>query len=166
MGAEKSLRSLLQDNKPVVKVRTSSTVADLARLLEARRVGSAVVIDEGNHIAGIVSERDVVRKVVARNVDPTETTVAEIMSTRLVTCPASASLEEAQKLMAFHGIRHLPVVEQGRIAGVISIRDVLTDQLNKFKDIVSVQSELINSLEQNYPGISQIKKDTSGRVVI
>lgn len=166
MDAGKSLRSLLSDDRPVIKVRASASVSELATLLEARRVGSAVVIDDANHLAGIVSERDIVRKVVARNADPAQTTVAEIMSTQLITCPASASLEEAQKTMAFHGIRHLPVIDKGKVAGVISIRDVLTDQLDKFKDIVSVQSALIQSLEQSHPGISQIKKDTSGRVVI
>ena len=106
-------------------VRTISadgTMAEAAGLLHGARISSVVVLEDGRP-TGIVTERDVVR-LVAEGGDPLIATVGQRMSTELATVAPGAALQDAVKVMAERGIRHLPVTDGGRLVGIVSIRDL------------------------------------------
>ncbi len=106
-----------------VKTATpDATFAEVARLLHDNRISSVVVM-EGDRLAGIVTERDVVN-MVAEGVDPREISIGDRMTRDLDTVESRTDIAEAAEHMARLQIRHLPVVERGSVAGIISIRDL------------------------------------------
>lgn len=108
--------------KDVKTADASQTFADVASVLRDNKISSVIVMGNGEP-AGIVTERDIVN-LVAEGTDPTKAKVGERMTTDLATVGPGADITEAARIMADRGIRHLPVVERGKLAGVISIRDL------------------------------------------
>jgi CBS domain-containing protein len=105
-------------------VETSTPVVEAARLMKSEDVGSLPVLD-GERLVGMVTDRDIVLRVVAEGKDAESTTVAEIASTDLVTVDPQQELDEALRLMAQHQVRRLPVVEEdGRLVGILAQADV------------------------------------------
>ena len=105
-------------------VESSTSVAEAARLLKDVDVGSLPIVDEGR-LVGMVTDRDIVTRVVAEGKDVGSTTVGEIASKELVTVDPQQNLDEALRLMAQHQIRRLPVVEEdGRLVGILAQADV------------------------------------------
>ena len=110
--------------KDVVTVRPEATVRELLALLAEHNIGAAVVSTDGTSVDGIVSERDIVRKLHGNDAT-LGATVADIMTSDVRTCDISSSLDEVRNTMTEGRFRHLPVVEEGRLVGVISIGDVV-----------------------------------------
>ncbi len=114
----------------VMMRRTLRTISPDATLLEAAtlmrdgKVG-ALLVHEGGHYSGVVSESDLVRKGMAESISTQETLVRAVMSSPLVSIDCASSAHEASEKMAEHGIRHLAISEDGRIVGIISVRDLL-----------------------------------------
>lgn len=108
----------------VVTIRPDATVRELLALLANHNIGAAVVSSDGTTVDGIVSERDIVRRL---NGDEGALgdTVAQIMTSEVKTCDASSSLDDVRKTMTEGRFRHLPVCEDGNLVGVISIGDVV-----------------------------------------
>lgn len=104
-------------------VATSATAGEAARLMREHDVGSLPVV-HNDRIVGVVSDRDLVVRVIATGLDPDTTPIVEVASDRPVTVEASADLDEALHLMAQHQVRRLPVVEDDRLVGVIAQADV------------------------------------------
>jgi CBS domain-containing protein len=105
-------------------VEPSTTVVEAARLMRSEDVGSLPVV-EGHRLVGIVTDRDIVLRVVAEGKDPQSTTVSEIVSGDLVTVEPDQDLDEALRLMARHQVRRLPVVDDGdRLVGIVAQADV------------------------------------------
>lgn len=114
----------------VCTVKRTDSVHNLAKKLVEYGVGSAVVIDN-NHPVGIVTEKDLISKVVARNKVPSKVTVEEIMSQPLITISPNTSLREAARIMMKRGIRRLPVVNNnGELVGIITDNDILSVSLD------------------------------------
>jgi CBS domain-containing protein len=103
-------------------VSSGDTVAETAKLLSQRRI-SSVVVKDGDAVVGIVTERDIVHAV-ADGVDPKATSVGERMTKDLATVDRKTDVADAAKLMAERRIRHLPVLDKGSLAGIVSIRDL------------------------------------------
>jgi CBS domain-containing protein len=110
--------------KDVVTIRPDATVRDLLALLAQYNIGAAVVSGDGTTVDGIVSERDIVRRLNVNDAGLGDT-VAQIMTSDVHTCETSSSLDEVRKTMTEGRFRHLPVVEGGRLVGVISIGDIV-----------------------------------------
>jgi uncharacterized membrane protein len=108
-------------HRDVVTVDSGMTFADAAKIMRHRKI-SALIIKSGASPVGIVTERDCVT-LLAEDVDPASTTLGTHMSTDLVTCSSDTDISEASRLMADHEIRHLPVVDNGSLVGIISMRD-------------------------------------------
>jgi len=108
----------------VVTIRPDATVRDLLALLAEHNIGAAVVSGDGTSVDGIVSERDIVRRLQGDDGALGET-VEQIMTSEVKTCEASSSLDDVRKTMTDGRFRHLPVCEDGRLVGVISIGDVV-----------------------------------------
>ena len=103
-------------------VTPTSTVLDALTLMADKNVGSVLVMN-GDTLVGIFTERDYARKVVLKGKSSKETTIGEVMTGRLVTVDPAWTAGQCMALMDEQHIRHLPVLEQGRVVGVISIRD-------------------------------------------
>jgi CBS domain-containing protein len=105
-------------------IQRSATVADAVRTMAANNVGIVAILD-GDRLCGVFSERDVVRKVVDRGLDPAETHLADVMTTRLVVADVDEDYQSAMQKMDQANIRHLPVVSGERLLSMLSIRDLM-----------------------------------------
>ncbi len=105
-------------------VQRAATVSDAVRAMAAHNVGIVSVL-EGDKLVGVFSERDVVRRVVDRGLDPARTPVGDVMTTELVVADADEDYQSAMRKMDQANIRHLLVVSEGRILSMISIRDLM-----------------------------------------
>ena len=121
-----------------------ATVFDALDLMARENTGAILVMDNGT-VAGILSERDCVRKLELAGKSAKTTKVSEIMTTKVVYIEASQPLEECMALMIDKNIRHLPVYDGGKLQGLISVRDVL-------KEVVDVQKFMISQLEHYITG--------------
>jgi CBS domain-containing protein len=112
-------------SRRIFSVPPSARVVEAARILRDSKIGSLLVSGEHDHYIGIVSETDLVRKVVAAEQDPSRVLVSEVMTAPLITIEIDRSAHDASDLMAERGIRHLAVTDDGRIVGMLSVRDLL-----------------------------------------
>lgn len=109
----------------VVKAKPKMTILEAAKIMAAKSVGALPVVDENGKLVGILSERDIVRRVVALEKDPASTLVEEAMTPKPITVKPDYTLADALRIMAQIGIRHLPVVDDsGNLVGIISVKDV------------------------------------------
>ena len=125
----------------IFSVTPDAFVIDSIKMMDQKKVGALLVIEK-NKLAGIISERDYTRKVILKNRSSSKTKVSEIMTSNLKTANPSQSLDECMVIMSHNHIRHLPVVEDGKAVGILSIMDVV-------KNIISEQEFTIEQL-QNY----------------
>ena len=114
----------LVTGREVYHVRAEQTVREVARYMTERRVGAVPVL-EGNRLTGILSERDIMSRVVAPGRDPDVSLVGEVMTRDLVVAAAQESHEDGLRKMKQAGCRHLPVVQGDRLIGMVSQRDLL-----------------------------------------
>jgi CBS domain-containing protein len=110
--------------REVYTLRVDQTVRQASRYMTERRVGAVAVLD-GDRLVGILSERDIMARVVAPGRDPNETRVGEVMTRDLVVGEATDSHDAGLRKMRQAGCRHLPVVDEDRLAGMVSLRDLL-----------------------------------------
>ncbi len=145
MNVGGTIESILnQKNRDVWSVSPDATVYDAVALMAEKNVGALLVVENGK-LVGILSERDYTRKVMLRGKRSRETQVREIMSTQLTTVDPKESVDECLRFMTEKRIRHLPVVKDGGICGVISIGDLV-------KHVISVQSATLDQLERYISG--------------
>jgi CBS domain-containing protein len=116
---------LKQKGREVITVTPATPLKEVADTLAKHRIGAVVVSDGKSGIAGIVSERDVVRAFSAHGGGVTGKSAGDIMTARVYTCSPRDSETDLMALMTEHRIRHLPVVDDGKLAGMISIGDVV-----------------------------------------
>lgn len=116
----------------VATVGPAASVAELVEALAHHNVGALVVVD-GEAVVGIVSERDVVRQLRARGAELLGARISEIMTTDVVTCGPPDSLDSLAQTMTERRIRHMPVVEDGRLTGIISIGDVVKSRISQLE---------------------------------
>ncbi len=121
-----TVRHLMQakSNQPAYSVTVTDSVYQALELMAEKNIGAVLVQDQG-HFVGIFTERDYVRKGVLQGRLSRATPVSDMMTTDMVTVEPSFSLETCMELMQEHWIRHLPVMEAGKIIGIISMRDVV-----------------------------------------
>ena len=111
-------------NKNIISIDGSSTIEEASKIMDQNRIGSLVVMKNRTEI-GIISESDIVRRVIAKGITPSEMIVEKAMSSPLITISINASGEEANETMKKHGIRHLLVQQNGKIVGIFSVRDLM-----------------------------------------
>ena len=139
--------------REVFFVHADQSVRDVARYMAERRVGAVSVL-EGTRLAGIVSERDIMTRLVARGLDPDATRAGEIMTRDLVVAEASDSHEDGLRKMKQAGCRHLPVIQGDQLMGMISQRDLLQVDLTE-------KDEEIRWLNAYIHFIPPVRKGTS-----
>ena len=112
------------NDQTIRSLRTNNSALDAARLMQKFDISAIVVLGEDGGLAGLVTERDLVRRVVVDEQEPSETELREIMTADPVTVAPGDPPLQALQTMQFYNIRHLPVVDECRVVGVVSIRDL------------------------------------------
>ncbi|MBA3020366.1 CBS domain-containing protein [Propionicimonas sp.] len=118
----------------VVTIRAQATVAELVELLARRNIGAVVVSSDGRSVDGIVSERDVVRHLAADGGEILNRTVAEVMTTPVVTATLEDGLGATAHTMTYSRLRHIPVVEDGQLVAIVSLGDVVKYRIDQLTD--------------------------------
>jgi CBS domain-containing protein len=128
-----TVRSILESKgTDIVAVQPGAKVSAVVRLLAEKRIGALLVMTDGR-IDGIVSERDIVRVLAENGVDVLDQPVRSIMSAKVVTCRRADTVAAIMETMTNHKFRHLPVVEEGRVVGLISIGDVVKKRVMEYE---------------------------------
>ena len=109
----------------VYTARPDSSLFDIAKTLSEKKIGGIVVIGEQGSVAGIVTERDLVRAIGKNGPAILEAAVSEIMTTNVVTCDKSTTIDEMMDMMTRGRFRHIPVIEDDALVGIVSIGDVV-----------------------------------------
>jgi CBS domain-containing protein len=118
-------RIITEKGREVFIVSPDASLVDAARTRTEHKVGAAVVVNGGHEPVGVFSERDLARAVAAEGAAALSETVSTVMSTRLVTATPSATIDELMGQMTDRRVRHVLIVEEGALAGVVSIGDVV-----------------------------------------
>jgi CBS domain-containing protein len=127
----------------VVTLRPDATVATVIRMLKLEGIGALVVSEDGEKILGIISERDVVRALVDHGGEVLKVRVAELMTRSVKTCTPEANIKDVMAEMTRSRVRHLPVVRDGKLCGIISIGDVVKNRLEELETETSVLRDYI-----------------------
>jgi CBS domain-containing protein len=129
----------------VLSIGTNATVLLAANLMNEHRVGSVVILDQGR-VAGIFTERDVLRRVVGEQRDPAKTSIVDVMTHEVLCCKPETTIEEIRGAMKNRRIRHLPVVDDNeRLLGLISIGDINAQ-------LAAIQEQTIHLLQEYVAG--------------
>lgn len=160
------VKSIVESSGKVFTIGPDDSVSEAARRMSEHGIGSLLVVDERGKTVGILTERDIIAKVIGRSTPPDGTQVDAVMTRKVVACTLGTTITRAEQVMAEHGIRHMPIIDNGTPVGMISTRDILGHQLATVQALAREQSELISRLEHDHPGISHLARDTSGRIVI
>jgi CBS domain-containing protein len=120
------------DDGAVVTTAPDETVTALLAALAEHNVG-ALVVCQDDKVVGIVSERDVVRRIAERGPEVLDATVEQIMSTTVVSCSSKDSVDSIAATMTERRIRHMPVIDEGRLIGIVSIGDVVSSRIRQLE---------------------------------
>ena len=141
----KTVRDILREKgTQVYSTSPDASVYDALQLMADKNIG-ALIVFEGDRMVGLISERDYARKIVLKNKFSRETAVSEIMSRDVVTVSPDRNLEECMEVITARRVRHLPVVEDDRVLGIISIGDIV-------KGIIEHKEFVIEQLEYYIKG--------------
>lgn len=116
---------LKQKGSDVISIAPSATVQEIAALISSRRIGAVVVLSDDESLAGIVSERDVVKAIAIQGEAALRLTAADIMTVNVITATPRTTMDQAMEMMDAGYFRHLPVLDQGKMIGIISVRDAV-----------------------------------------
>jgi CBS domain-containing protein len=149
-----TVRQVIQGKgNQVWSVLPTSTVFAALEFMAAKDIGAVLVVDEMGRLVGIFSERDYARKVILKGLNSKSLTIGAIMTSKVFVASPDMTIEECMRIMTARHFRHLPVIDDGRLAGVITIGDVV-------KTMISDQQFTIEQLERyivgsTYPGDTQ-----------
>ncbi len=130
-----NVKSILDaKGRAVATIAADATLADAAHLLAEKRIGAIVVTGPGYSVAGILSERDIVRSLSERGAISLDRSVGDTMTKKVITCTEKDSIGQLMESMTEGKFRHLPVVEEGRLVGIISIGDVVKWRLAEIEN--------------------------------
>ena len=124
---------LADKGREVVTIEPSASVADAARLLAEKRIGAALVLGADQRIAGILSERDIVRALAAHGAAALDESISQTMTRKVETCTIRETVTNIMERMTIGKFRHMPVVEQGRVVGVVSIGDIVKHRVQEME---------------------------------
>ncbi len=127
----------------VVTIEPDATIAEVVDVLQRERIGAIVVMQEKEELVGIISERDVAHGLAEHGAELLAKRVADLMTREVVTCTPESSVQEIMKQMTVRRFRHLPVVKDGALVGVISIGDVVKNRLEELETETTMLQEYI-----------------------
>lgn len=138
----RSIKAIIGDRETVV-VEPMVSTEDAARMMAAHNIGAVPVVD-GDRLAGIFTERDLLTRVVAAGRNPALTQVREVMSTELVVAEVNESYETCLSRLQQARVRHLIVLDHGRLAGIVSLRDVLAADIDEKAEAITLLNAYVH----------------------
>jgi CBS domain-containing protein len=135
---------LQSKNYGIISVSSSTAVIDALEIMAKNNIGSILVM-EGGIFLGLFTERDYARKVILKDKSSSQTTVGEIMSTDLPRVSPWDTVEQCMRLISEHHVRYLPVFDQGKLVGIVSILDLIQETVSLQKETISHLQEFISS---------------------
>jgi CBS domain-containing protein len=120
----------------IVSVAPTASVLEAARLMNDRSVGGLLVVDDAGALLGIFTERDILRRVVAANLSPETTKVADVFTRDIVTTTPDTNIDECGAIMSGRRVRHLPVVDAQGLHGVVTIGDLLAHRVSEHETTI------------------------------
>lgn len=137
----KRLREIMREGF-LFAVRKNASVAEAARTMTEKNVGIVVVLEE-DRLIGVFSERDAVRRVIDRGLDPHRTTVEEVMTKDLVVADENEDYQSAMRMMDHANIRHLPVVRAAQVVSMLSVRDLMRVDMQRMDEELRFLTEYL-----------------------
>jgi CBS domain-containing protein len=131
--------------RAVATARSDTLLQDIAAQLAERRIGAIVIFDEPNGVVGIVSERDLVKAIARRGEGVMKLPASEVMTRDVVTCSETSTIDELMEIMTKGRFRHLPVIENGSLVGIISIGDVVKHHIAEVEMEVSAMRDYLST---------------------
>jgi CBS domain-containing protein len=128
-------------------VPRDTLIGEIVKTMADEHIGTVLVTGQDDGLAGIVSERDVIKQLALRGADALKLRAEEVMAQQVITCTASTASANALELMRAHSIRHLPVVHDGVPVGIISTRDLLAAQKKYFEQDIDMWQRVGNAIE-------------------
>jgi CBS domain-containing protein len=129
----------------VVTIEPTANLAAAVKLLAERRIGALLVCGPDRHLAGIISERDIVRALADRGAAALDEPIGQVMTRKVVTCSDAETVGEIMERMTAGKFRHVPVMEQGRLIGIVSIGDVVKHRLQEMEQESAALRDYIRS---------------------
>ena len=130
----------------VTTISPGAKISEAARMLAEARIGAVVVSDDGTTISGILSERDIVRMIGTEGPGALDRPVADAMTANVITCKPDDRINVLMGMMTQRRIRHLPVVEDGKMTGVISIGDVVKERMDEIEADAAAMRDYITGM--------------------
>ena len=121
-------------NRKCFTINENKTISDLEKTLSINNIGAVVVLNDEGYITGIVSERDIVRNLTLITNKVKTTKVSVIMTNKPITCGLNTSSSELMRIMNNEKIRHIPIVDNHKLLGIVSIGDVVNRLIEKYKE--------------------------------
>lgn len=137
---------IAQKELDIVTTRPDASIAEAAALLKDKNIGAVVVTETDGSISGILSERDIVRALPDHGGKLLDEKVANLMTTEVTTCTPDDRIDDVMKLMTSGRFRHLPVVNEGHLVGIISIGDVVKNRLRELESETSDLRQYISGI--------------------
>lgn len=138
------ISQILKTKPPsVVTGHPSDTVGDIVEQLSQNKIGAVVILDDDGKVVGIISERDIIRLIAAHGAASLNMSVSQGMTHGVITCTRQCLVEEIMRVMTKGRFRHIPVVEDGRLIGIISIGDVVKYRNAEFELEVSAMRDYL-----------------------
>jgi len=131
--------------RTVVTVKPEHTLGEVVQLLNEKRIGAVVVSDAGHAMLGIISERDIVKAIARQGAAALDDAVRGHMTAKVITCTGRSALSELMSLMTEGKFRHVPIVENGRLTGIVSIGDIVKHRLAEIEAEREALREYIGS---------------------
>ena len=123
------LDRFVRKDRDLVTSTPSETVLQAAQKMVESNTGCLIVLNEAGDLAGVVTEKDLVHKILAQDKQPKDVTVGDIMSKDVLTCEMDMPVYHAGEMMARRGIRHLPITDKGKVVGMVSSRDIIAHEI-------------------------------------
>jgi len=137
---------LADKGREVVTIEPNASLADAVHLLATKRIGAALILGADRRIAGIISERDIVRVLAERGAAALDEPVSLTMTRKVETCNESESVANIMERMTAGKFRHMPVVDQGRLVGVVSIGDIVKHRVQEMEhDSVAMRDYILTA---------------------
>jgi CBS domain-containing protein len=127
---------LARKGTDIVSIAPTASVLEAAQLMNERSVGGVLVVDANQELLGIFTERDILRRVVVAGVPPDSTRVSEVFTKAIVTCRPETTVDECGAIMTQRRVRHLPVVDEKGLHGVVTIGDLLAHRVSEHETTI------------------------------
>ena len=135
----------LNKNRKIWTISKDQNVRQGLNLMSENNIGAIIIVDNNDFPIGIFSERDYARKIILKGKSSKDTLLNEVMTKELITVTKNYKIDQCMKIMDEKGIRHLPVLEDKKIVGIISIRDVLKIMMKEQKELIDHLQKFITS---------------------